>query len=89
MYLPSQDTKAPVPVCTYPHSVTAVSHTVGKENNPGAKLAEEGWEGLSTTKFLSQTWSERDSHDSPKTSRDINNNKSSVRSTNRLWNKQC
>lgn len=42
MYLPSQDTKAPVPFCTYPHSVTAVSHTVGKEDNPDGKLAEEG-----------------------------------------------
>lgn len=42
MYLPSQDTKAPVPFCMYPHSVTAVSHTVGKEDNPDGKLAEEG-----------------------------------------------
>lgn len=58
--------KRPVPVCTYPYSVTAVSHTVGKESNPGGKLAEEGWEGLSTTKLLSHTWSEGDSHDSPK-----------------------
>lgn len=36
----SQDTKAPVPVCAYPHSVTAVSHAMGNKTNPGEKLAE-------------------------------------------------
>lgn len=85
VYLPSQDTKATVPVCTYPHSITAVSHTVGKENNPFGKLAEEGWEGLGTTKFLSHTWSERLSWQ-PK---DIKRHSESSECNNRLWNKLC
>lgn len=85
VYLPSQDTKVTVPVCTYPHSITAVSHTVGKENNPFGKLAEEGWEGLGTTKFLSHTWSERLSWQ-PK---DIKRHSKSSECNNRLWNKLC